>query len=94
MAKSKHAKDEEFFRGKIRELEALVKALKRRIRQLEKQQHLYDNKDDEIEEKAPSRQIDWCPMCSKAEVEEFTVANRIFKRCNLCGYRSKPLDKK
>lgn len=96
MAKQKTHPDSRFKDDLIRKLRNENKSLKRRLARLEKRERLgfnpdtIDDDDEElVEQTKASNQIRMCPDCHKCELEQFSVADRTFDRCNLCGYRKK-----
>lgn len=87
MAKNQESKDQEWYKGIIRNLKKEIKHLKQRIRQLEKFEHNYNHpkeKDDE-----PLEQLKKCEQCGKGFLKEIEIVGRIFETCSLCKYRSK-----
>lgn len=92
MARSKESKPEEFFLGQIRELKAENKALRRRIRQLEKREHQYEETDEEIPNLPVGEQNNkqlYCASCGKGKLEILEVLGRVFSTCSICGDRKK-----
>lgn len=91
--KSKTESEVEFQRGRIKELEKINKALRRRLRQLEKHQHNYepveideDQRNDEgLYEVA---QDNMCPGCGKSKLGILDLNIRKYLVCQLCGYRA------
>lgn len=89
MAKPKEGKENEFYLGQIRELKAENRNLKKRIRELEKREHFYDDKDleDIIDEVIIKKEQ--CPECFRCTLEDKLVINRHWKQCSICGWRDK-----
>lgn len=87
----------EHLRGHIRELESENKSLKRRLRQYEKRENLYENNKEEIEEVLTSKALEEtnpsklkkCDDCGKGAYEEFEIMEKVFGTCNVCGHRKK-----
>lgn len=77
----------EFYKGKVKELEKLNKALRRRLRQLEKRSHQYENIPDESEEIIQIIETDMCPNCGKSKLGILDLNIRKFNVCTLCGFR-------
>lgn len=88
MGKTKHAKDEEWYKGIIREQRSEIKRLKQRIKQLEKFEHNYNNP-KEPDDEEPIEKLPKCERCGKGFLKELELVNRIFEVCSLCDYRSK-----
>lgn len=86
MAKSKEAKEDEFYKSIIRSQKKEIKSLKQRIRQLEKFEHLNNSSDEEDE---PLERLKQCPECGKGFIKEMDLVGRLFEVCSLCDYRSK-----
>jgi len=90
MAKSKESREEEFYRGQIRQLKAENKSLKRRIKELEKRKHLYNERDlDEVSEFQEELKLESCPDCTRGTLREVLILDRMFKVCDVCKYRTK-----
>lgn len=85
MSKSKHAKEDEFFKEKIRSLEKQNRQLRQRIKQLEH----YPKEIKEKEYKKSRKEENICPECSKAVLQETDFVGRKFLICYLCKYRKK-----
>ncbi len=85
MAKKRTHPEIEYFRGKIRELEALNKALKRRLRQLEKREHmLEDLRDVEDEEPILADNTTWCIDCGKGTLGMIDLGMKQYTKCSHC----------
>lgn len=89
MAKSREGRDVEYYLGQIRELKAENRNLKKRLKQLERREHHYEEQElkEIIEDTIISKQR--CPECAKGVLEEKTVVGRFWVECSLCNYRSK-----
>lgn len=94
MAKSREGRPIEFYLSQIRELEAENKSLRRRLKNLEKKEHIFDdNKDNEEPTELPigeqnNKQLR-CTSCGKGSLEIFEVMGRVFSTCPICGNRVK-----
>lgn len=94
MAKSPEGRDKEYYLGEIRKLKAENRNLKKRIRQLEKSEALYDNFIEESEipdlpignsnEKLPNP----CLSCGKGFMIEKNIIGRTYEECAICGDRT------
>jgi hypothetical protein len=94
MAKSKDSKSSEFYLGQIRDLKKQVKSLQARLKQLERQEHKYNDQQDLIDEIIPelpmgNQQKLPCVSCGKGVLEEFEIMGRVYGTCNICGDRIK-----
>ena len=89
MAKSKTHKDDEELKGKMRDLEKQNKALRKRLRQLEKNKHIWEeNNLDETDPSFVIKPIETavCPQCSKSLLS-FDLGIKILWSCTNCSYR-------
>lgn len=92
MARSREGKDDEYYKGIIRQQRAEIKRLKRLIRQHEKEIMLIhygegqSDAEDLFEVKETTRN---CPDCKIGLIEEVVVVGRHFQRCLNCAYRTK-----
>jgi predicted nuclease with TOPRIM domain len=87
VSKSRDKSPAENLRGQIRELESENRSLKKQIKALQKQEHIFNNPRSQLEEELEKKET--CTVCGKGENESFIVAGRLFRRCILCGARSK-----
>jgi ribosomal protein S27AE len=95
MARSKSHRDDEDLRGMLRQAKVEIKALKRRLRQLEKNKHIWEqyNLDsidrEEIEETKPTK----CPECGDGTLIYVDLGIKHLMSCSNCKYRTKAIDK-
>lgn len=92
MARSKHAKPDEELLGEIRSLNKLVKSLRQRIKQLEKQEHIFEQElstAGEPEELPIGKQQVLCEDCSKGYYLELDLNGKIYGTCQTCGYHKR-----
>lgn len=88
MTRSKSSKPDEDLRGRLRELEKLNKALKRRLRSLEKNKHLWqENNLDEQELEIPEAKEIKCKSCFSGTLIITDLGIKILHTCSNCGYR-------
>lgn len=94
MAKKRRHKDDYEFRleEEIRQLKALNRSLLKELKKRNK--GVYRSEIDltpeyEENDKPSKPKIDWCPECSRGQLEDFEIAGRIFKVCKICQYRKK-----
>lgn len=98
MPKNKDRSAEEWYRGRIRELEKEIKKLNRRIRELEK----YDRDNTmtsemlresemklrKLSEHASTQYKDLCVKCFKGRLElKISVRGKDYFTCNTCDYK-------
>jgi hypothetical protein len=90
-SKNKSHSEVEHFKGIIKEKDKLIRNLQKRIRQLEKTEHMYEDvifgDKDEVIEEAIKEEL--CIECGKGRLKVFNVLDRIFVECNVCDYRKK-----
>lgn len=91
MPKTKERDGVEYWKGKFREVQKENQHLKKRIRQLEKNEHMYEEVilgDKEVAFEETVRE-EPCFECGKGKLKVFNVLDRIFVECNICNYRKK-----
>lgn len=101
MAKSKSHKSDEELLGQIRELIKLNKSLRKRLRQLEKNKHIYNDLkldyDELIEANNKQENIRGpikCPKCLIGHLNSTDLGIRMLIICNSCLYRKTILNNK
>lgn len=88
MAKSREGKDDEFYKGELRKLRAENRSLKKRLHQLERSKHVYEdsllNEDDpnEVQSQEPK-----CPDCFKGNLVNTDMGPGTLISCTNCIYR-------
>jgi len=89
MTRSKSHRGDEDLKGMLREARSQIKALKRRLRQLEKNKHLWEeNKlDDSEPEEFQEVKLSNCPDCKKGFLKNTDLNIKILITCTLCDYR-------
>jgi tRNA(Ile2) C34 agmatinyltransferase TiaS len=95
VAKSRESKDNEFYLSQIRSLRAENKSLRKRLKQLEKNEHIYadfklDDEEIDLEPEVKSKKSK-CDQCGDGEIQELNIAGRLIYKCNSCSYRSKAI---
>lgn len=91
MPKNRSKNADEYHRGIIRELQKENRHLKKRVRQLEKAEHMFEDallSDGPLEFEVTEKQRT-CEHCGKGRLDEINVLDRIFEQCNTCDYRKK-----
>lgn len=95
MPKKRSKSSDEWYRGRIRELERENRALKKQLKQLEKKEHFFDEGQDieiasDSEDTFPDLKAKTpCHSCGKGFIEEFEIMGRIIGTCNICGDRKR-----
>ena len=80
----------EHLQGEIRKLKSQNRFLKKRIKELEKWQHLYE--DNFLETNEPEiiiPEVDTCPKCKDGAMEYKDFIHLQLMVCNVCDYREK-----
>ena len=94
MTRSKTHKTAEHYEGIIKQQKSVIRTLQRELNYYKKREHISEDIIsgvlDATEDTKPETK-EQCPDCSKHELTFVIVANRGFKRCDLCGYRSKAI---
>lgn len=89
MSKTKqktHSKAEHL-EGQIKALKSENRQLKRRLRELEKKSHFYE---DIVEEAAEEVKIkNACPECGKGTLQEVDLVHVIITKCDTCDYKKR-----
>jgi len=90
LARSKEARKDEYYLSEIRQLKKLVKSLRQRIRQLEKNEQIFEDSQDDTEELPIGTQpILPCKECFKGTLETFEIVGKVYATCNVCGDRTR-----
>ena len=89
MARPKEGRENEYYKGIIRQQRAEIIRLKRRIRELEKESLFagYGDQDDLFEPEP--LEIKNCPKCQQGSYSTFEFNGRKFLICNYCKDRIK-----
>ncbi len=95
MARSKSYRNEEDLKGLLRQLKAENKSLKRRLRQLEKNKHIWEEYllEDEDQEVKKDTKEQRCPECGEGILSYVDLGIKHLMCCNQCKYRTKAVDK-
>jgi hypothetical protein len=97
MPKKRAKNGEEFWRGRVRELEKENRSLKKRIKQIQKKEHIFDDsnsQDTEVaidsEDTYPDlKRLNPCNECGKGFIEEYEIMGKVIGTCNICGDRKR-----
>jgi ribosomal protein L44E len=89
MSKTKqktHSKTEHL-EGQIKTLKSQNRQLRRRLKELEKQSHFYENIVDEVVDDVNVKNI--CKSCKKGTLQEIDLKHVIITACDTCDYKRK-----
>ena len=89
MAKPKEGKRDEYYLSEIRSLRKENKALHQRVKQLEKAQHIYEERLDPEEIEPVKHKFTTCSDCAKGKYIEFEIMGRTYGTCNICNHRER-----
>ena len=91
MAKSREGKDDEFYKGELRRLKAENRSLKKRLNELERSKHVYEEMklDEEIDAEIGQKEASnpRCPDCFKGELVSTDMGPGTLISCTGCIYR-------
>lgn len=99
MPKKKESRELEWYQGEIRKLESANKALRKRLKVLERNAHVV--KELKLDEEAQQEvdrdkffnidepRLEICPNCARRGLTDLVIYNKLFKTCTHCKYRSK-----
>lgn len=88
--RAKHSKEDEYYRGIIREQEKTIRSLERRIKDLNKLEH-FKHRDKEPLVKVKDKVLITCPHCNEGKLEPIFVVGRSFFQCDNCSFRTKAI---
>jgi hypothetical protein len=91
LPKKKDKDPAEFFRGKLREKDKLIRSLEKRIKELEKHLQPQDNSEviADTEDTIPKLQMCDSESCNKGVMREFEIIGKIYGECVICGNRKR-----
>lgn len=90
MPKKRERNSDEFYRAQLREKDKLIRTLQKRIRELEKQEHLYTETFELfIDEVPPEFENNKCKKCKDGDVVVMDLKHIIIEKCNNCGETKK-----
>ena len=89
--KQKTHNELEHLRGIVRQQKSIIRNLKKRLKELERREYYYDNKDilDEEDKHIETEQIGDCPQCGKGTLSESDLFFLVIKKCDHCDYEEK-----
>lgn len=86
----KNKSEIEYFRGLIKKLKSENRHLKKRIKELNKREHFYEEIiDDVLDEEDGQLNCEACPSCETGVLVEVDLHRVKIKKCNQCDYRTK-----
>lgn len=87
--RNKERSETEYLRGKNKKLETENRALKKRIRQLDKRAHFFDELVEGIAEEVIEPVTEKCPSCFKGDLKILDLSFIKYICCDQCDYRKK-----
>lgn len=93
--RNKSGSEIEHLRGIVKSLKSENNSLKRRLKQLEKKEHFFDqtesgwNEDFESETASQVKQLDICSECGKGDYKIIDLGRAVYKVCPICDNRQK-----
>lgn len=88
MSKPREGRENEYYKGIIRQQRAEIIRLKKRIRELEKESLFAQYDQDDVFEPI-EQDIKECPICNQGNYTHFEINGRKFLICNNCRHRVK-----
>lgn len=89
-SRQKSHSETEHLRGEIKRLKSENRNLRKRVKELDKRAHFYEEIADEIIEDVKPK--DTCKHCGKGVLSEIDLVHVILTKCDVCDYqrRRKP----
>ena len=84
--KNKNRSPEEYYKGEIRKLKKEVQQLRK---QLSKRTHEQDEDIATDSEDTVVTKLQTCDDCFKGKFIEFSIMDKIYGTCNICGHRKR-----
>lgn len=85
--KSKNHNELEYQKGIVRKLKSENRQLKKRLKELDKRAHFYEELVDEAVDEVEIKNS--CPECNKGILQEHDFVHIIITKCNNCDYQKK-----
>ena len=79
--------ESEHYRGEIKKIEIENRKLRRRLKDLEKRAHFYEEVVDEVADDIELKNT--CPSCKKGILQEIDLKHILISKCQSCGYQTK-----
>lgn len=87
---NKNHSEVEHLRGQVKKLKAENRNLKKRLKEFERWEHVYQDAMLESEEiEVIADRIDKCPKCDIGELNYFNFVHTELLKCNKCDYRER-----
>lgn len=84
-SRNKNRSEIEYIKGQLKKVQTENRQLKKRIRQLDKKSHFYENIVDEAVEEASLGET--CESCGKGTMHHYDLVHVKLEICDLCGYK-------
>lgn len=86
--RNKEGSEVEYWRGRVRKLEATNRRLRKRNKQLERKAHFHEDVIDDIAgDIAPTGEI--CQECGKGQLTTIDLKFLLIESCDVCEYKRK-----
>ena len=85
MSRSKERNKDEWYKGRIRQLESQVRRLEKQLKYAEKQSLYVSDLESVIEEE--TAKIKKCPQCLTGVIQEIDLGIKLLDKCNSCDYK-------
>ena len=85
--RQKNSSELEVLRGENRKLRSENKQLRRRVREIDKKAHFYENVLDDVVEEVELKNL--CPSCKKGILQEFDFTHVVVTKCGQCDFQKK-----
>lgn len=90
--RQKNHSETEHLRGLVKKLKSENRQLRKRLKELDRRSHFYQDIIDEVAEEVEVKNV--CPSCKKGIVEELNFVHIIVEKCNQCDYQKNRKPKK
>ena len=85
----KQGKEDEYYKGQIRKLESENRQLRKRLKQLDKREHLYEDLIEAVAEEIKPPKNGKCPECRDGTLSHHDLKYVRIEKCDECKYRKK-----
>lgn len=85
--KNKTHSETNHLKGRIRSQSRLIRQLKKRLKELERKSHFYEEVVDEFVEDVEVQ--DRCLECGKGNMIAYDFVHMILKTCDVCGHKER-----
>ena len=83
--KNKTHTETEHLKGEVRKYKSLVRQLRKKIRELERQAHFYEDVVDEVVKDVQVKKV--CDSCGKGTLNEIDLIHVILTKCDVCDFK-------